>query len=919
MHSQFPDLVTVSIKRNVQLGDRMEVYTLRCAHYDHLKLKEEKSLAVTRLDRGNRNLPQWNQFVRLAAGHPLVVFSFWGLEKFWPTDRLESYHSENGKSIHDIAELACLIFPGELLQTLDELLALLARYSRQDESLPDDPTLRLFAQLTTYAASIDLKSIQDMSLLLSFEHPAPADWLARLSGLAVPRLESYHRLPENVRRPDESELSRKSSVECSIDSIFSVADPDPEGQERGPECATLTDFESRPEQVEYARQFEQALNNDEYFLAEAGTGTGKSLAYLVPALRYNAASDSRVVISTHTRNLQHQLFYKDLVQAEDLLGCRTSAVLLKGRTNYQCLLKMHIARGSASRKFDSKQLAELASILAFKDLTLSGDLSELTGISPAVRREVQCDPGFCPGARCVHYTKCFFFRARRAVGRSDVVVTNHALFFSDLMSEADILGKPGVVIFDEAHQIERVATDSMTGEISRSSLMAVFDPLDAIDPGMPNRIMSVAGIVSRNSDDSAVAAASQKIASDCGRDVSLCRNDTGRLFETIGIYISEHGLAPQTYSRKERLVDRHELLDLILDDLERLREDMRRLELQLGRLLQLVDTSELELDEIIDAESVQVVLNSLRTYTAHIENIIETDNEKWVRWLEVSPSGWYALKVAPVQIGEYLRKLLYDRYDRGLFTSATLTIERDFSFIEDRLGLEPVAEERKRKRVFGSSFDFGSQVRFVCTAFLPSPRTDFYQQRLSAFLRQLLQKIKVNTLVLFTSYQSLLKTARDLEGRVPRIIVQEGPDAADKAIHDFMQMKPAVLLGTESFWQGVDLPGDLLELLIITRLPFSVPGDPIDTARMEEVERKGLNSFASYSLPSAVLRFKQGFGRLIRTGRDQGAIVVTDNRLVKSSFGQVFLNSVPSEIEIATCFEEVISSVDSMMRRNSSV
>jgi hypothetical protein len=514
MHSQFPDLVTVSIKRNVQLGDRMEVYTLRCAHYDHLKLKEGKSFAVTRLDRGNRNLPQWTQFVRLAAGHPLVVFSYWGLEKFWPTDQLKGYYSKNSKLIYDIADLARLIFPGELLQTPDELLALLSRYIRQDENLPDDPTLRLFAQLTTYAASINLGSIQDMSLLLSFEHPAPADWLARLSGLAVPRLESYHRLPENVRRREESELSRKTSVECSIDSIF---------QEWGPECATLTDFESRPEQVEYARQFERALNNDEYFLAEAGTGTGKSLAYLVPALRYNGAIGSRVVISTHTRNLQHQLFYKDLVQAEALVQRRTSAVLLKGRTNYLCLLKMHIARGTASRRFDSRQLAELASILAFKDLTLSGDLSELTGISPAVRREVQCDPGFCPGARCVHYTKCFFFRARRAVGRSDVVVTNHALFFSDLMSETDILGKPGVVIFDEAHQIERVATDSMTGELSRSSLMAVFDPLEAIDPGMPSRIMSVAGIVSRNSDDPAVSAASQKIASDCGRDVSLTR------------------------------------------------------------------------------------------------------------------------------------------------------------------------------------------------------------------------------------------------------------------------------------------------------------------------------------------------------------------------------------------------------------
>jgi ATP-dependent DNA helicase DinG len=276
----------------------------------------------------------------------------------------------------------------------------------------------------------------------------------------------------------------------------------------------------------------------------------------------------------------------------------------------------------------------------------------------------------------------------------------------------------------------------------------------------------------------------------------------------------------------------------------------------------------------------------------------------------VTPSGWCSVKIAPVEIGEMLNELVYDKYQRILMTSATMTVERNFDYLEERLGIDRIPSDAKRCAVFGSSYDFKSQVRFLCSAYLPSPRSDYYQKKLSAFLKSIFHRVETNTLVLFTSYQSLLQTERDLAGQFPKLLVQEGADSADKALHDFVQLRPAILFGTESFWQGVDLPGKLLEVLVITRLPFSVPGDPVDSARMELVERRGANSFVSYSLPSAVLRFKQGFGRLIRSSMDQGIIIVTDNRLVKSSFGQVFLNSVPSEVEIASSWEEIERALD---------
>jgi ATP-dependent DNA helicase DinG len=309
-------------------------------------------------------------------------------------------------------------------------------------------------------------------------------------------------------------------------------------------------------------------------------------------------------------------------------------------------------------------------------------------------------------------------------------------------------------------------------------------------------------------------------------------------------------------------------------------------------------------------------VTGIREYQGYLERLLNSEQHEWVKWLEIHSSGWFALKVAPCNIGKYMKDQLYGRYDRVVFTSATLAVDGEFDFVEDRLGLADVPAENKRLRVFGSSFDFTSQVEFTCAAFLPSPKSEMYQSRLAGFLKKLLRDIRLSTLILFTSYRSLQQTASELEGSVQNLVVQKGTGTADSATREFVRLKPAVLLGTESFWQGVDLPGDLLEMLIITRLPFAVPGEPIDSARMEEIEKRGINSFAAYSLPQAVIRFKQGFGRLIRTSHDTGSIIVTDNRLVKSTFGQVFLNSVPAQIGISSSFEELR---DKVLRRSSMV
>ena len=389
MHTQFPDLATLSLKRNLKLGARMEVYTLTCIVYHHMIQKDERSFTLTRLSRKGsvKNQPQWEHFKELCDGKFLVAFSFWEFEEFWPSDMLQSFYTRTKKNILELSGIASLFVPGKVFQSAVELSDFLTSFVPSDDSPPDDPIFRLFNDLSVYVSSLDLKSRQDIAAFLSFEYPAITSWLEKLGYAATHRSAAHYTLPDNIRKAAAD--SPDTPIEASDEAIRAIF------SEEGVAGQIMPGFEKRPEQIKFARMFLDALKKDEYLLAEGGTGTGKSLAYLVPSLMYNLDSDARVVVSTYTRNLQNQLFFNDLVQAEKLVGSSFSSLLLKGRTNYLCLLKMHIARANAVRTFDSKQLAEFASVLIYKDITTSGDLSELGGLSPAVRNEIACDAAFC--------------------------------------------------------------------------------------------------------------------------------------------------------------------------------------------------------------------------------------------------------------------------------------------------------------------------------------------------------------------------------------------------------------------------------------------------------------------------------------------------------------------------------------------
>jgi len=903
MRTEFPKLLTLSLKKNLQLGARMEVCTVEFSTYDQLRKKTTESITVTRLSGESRvaNRPQWDKFTGSVQGKYAVVFDFWAFESFWPHDLVESFHNRNRHDILCLLDALKLFFPGVIFTDIDHAVDILSQYTKTTIDPNGDSTFTLFEMLSRYAAGLELKSLQDSSTLLSPEFPAIAEWLSRLRHVSVPQIETSYRLPDNLTDSDLVSRSQYSFDDESLKRIFSY---------EGNANEVLENYEERPEQLKYARHFMKALKSDEYLLAEAGTGTGKSLAYLVPSLLHQQEYGQKVVVSTHTKNLQHQLFYKDLVQAERMLGKRVRGLLLKGRANYICLLRLSIARAAAARKYDAEQLADLGAVLLWKDITQSGDLAELRGLDTKVKRDIMCDAAFCPASNCSYYRECFFFRVRLAVPKADVVITNHALFFSDAVSEAEIFKSPGVVIFDEAHHIEKVATDSLTGELSRSTVGTVFEPLESQDPQIPDPLSSITGYATRLAESDSDRQRINDISGEIREHVADCKKGIAYLFQVIEGFVRENKLVPKSYSRRERILPGHRLMGQMESAMTSLHDKLRQIEKRISQLLEVVPSGEKNDEMPVDLESVVSVARSLREYVFSLGNFIEVDDYGFVRWLEVTPTGWLSLKIAPVEIGEIMERLIYERHERVLFTSATMTVDRDFAFMEQRLGLDRLPEEKKRRAIFGSYFDYTSQAKFVCAAYLPSPRSDFYQRKLSQFLRSVFGRVDKNTLVLFTSYSSLHQVLNDLGGKFPRIVAQETTDSAERALFEFRQMKPAILFGTESFWHGVDLPGEELELLIITRLPFSVPGDPIDSARMELVEQKGENSFANYSLPAAVLRFKQGFGRLIRTSYDKGVVIVTDNRLVKSNFGQTFLNSVPAGIEIATSPEDIDKSLE---------
>jgi ATP-dependent DNA helicase DinG len=664
-----------------------------------------------------------------------------------------------------------------------------------------------------------------------------------------------------------------------------------------------------------AAQIARAYNDGGVTIAEAGTGTGKSVAYLVPAIRWSALNRERTVISTNTINLQEQLVGKDLPFLRRALGAPFRFALVKGRHNYISIRRARLAAETAPALFETAEQQELTTILEWARETKDGSLQDLPiEPSPQLWDEVVSDPDVCMRARCPHFEQCFYQRARRDATAADVLVVNHHLLFSDIAvrrAQGNYTG-PAVlppyrrIVLDEAHNLEDAATTHLGANVTRRGLLRIVGRLDRRGRGV---LASVEAKLRSGPDDLLRQDALDLIAETLRPAVELARERTSVLYDLLADVVArqDDGVIrlQEDFAAEPDWVDGPAVaLEGLLIALDTLGRGVHRLRETVQVDRRWAETLQEQLVELHGAEG------RVRDAAAGLRLAFQPGREPvpMVRWLErrgipqrEGRANWMppdvAACAAPVDLSGVLRESLFEQMDTSVLTSATLSTRDGFGFIRRRLGIG--GGLRVAESSYPSPFDFETQALVAVATDLPGPRGEsaqHFDRATAAVVEDLARLSDGGIFVLFTSYRALRNVASDLrrrgtEGRWPLFIQGEAPRA--RLLERFTASGRGLLLGVSSFWEGVDVPGEPLRGLVIAKLPFKVPTEPLTAARLEAIEREGGNSFAELMLPQAALRLKQGFGRLIRSRADRGAVVLLDRRLRERGYGRYFLDALP--------------------------
>ncbi|MBX3291014.1 MAG: ATP-dependent DNA helicase [Acidobacteria bacterium] len=616
-------------------------------------------------------------------------------------------------------------------------------------------------------------------------------------------------------------------------------------------------YEHRQEQIKMAEEIGRAFADRKHLIVEAGTGTGKTMAYLVPAIAASLSQKKRIVISTGTKNLQEQLMEKDIPFLKKILPAKFSASYMKGRSNYACIYRVHKAEHQPILD-GLDQMDHFRKISRWMPETDTGDRRELADLPENISfwNRINARGEVCIGQKCPDFDPCFITRMRNRADSADIVVVNHHLFFADLSVRGNQFGKVipdyGAVIFDEAHLIEDIAADYFGFEVSNFQLDELARDTDSLPIHDP---LSTRDLTK-------VAARIMGLSEQFWLRFSQARNE-GRYPLVRDVFYNRTSSGT---SQATPLGEAYAALDNALGTLETVLEKFA--------------------NEMAEAES---LLRRTRQARFDMEFIVSQTETNFVYWLERRGKGVY-MHASPVDVSELLREKLFDKVESCILTSATLSAAGSFNFVRERLGLDAA---NTRSFTARSSFDYEKQAVLYLPKAMPDPRSAEFSQMAAGEIVKLLHVTEGRAFVLCTSNFSMNTLYELVSSRVNYPCFVQGSTSKAALIERFRETPHAVLFATSSFWQGVDVQGEQLSCVIIDKLPFAVPSDPLVAARSKFIDDNGGRSFMDYSVPQAVITLKQGIGRLIRSRSDRGVIAILDPRIRTKPYGRTFLESLP--------------------------
>jgi len=690
----------------------------------------------------------------------------------------------------------------------------------------------------------------------------------------------------------------------------------------------LTKYEERGSQAEMSEAVANALNDGNFLIAEAGTGVGKSLAYLIPGLQWstlNADKGARIVVSSNTKNLQEQLFFKDIPFIHDQLGFDFKAVLLKGRSNYLCKTKWTEFLRNPNRFSEADRLSAIPLII-WAAKTNTGDIDENNGFrqrySTFLWSKLCSEGGYCTTKRCQAFQGCYLGPLKKEAATANLIVVNHSLLLADAAAGHHSIPEYHHLVVDEAHNLEKNAYRYFAGEFNIWAVRNLITPLHSggqREYGLLVTLKTALSVLKEPNRTTSVISQVDTVI----WTLKTLNDNTEKFLKQFQVQAAAK-VSSNRYRERVRYNAENSPFKSMGSTIKDVYHTFQEAIDELKQLYQLLkDFTEDDIPDI-DAtrQDLEMSVNAFDELCQTFQKIIKAPSDNEIYWYELPTSAKQLPEfvVTPLHVGTVMQNMIYDGLRTAIFTSATLKVGDEFTYFLKRTGLYEIENHQVVTKDFGSPYYLSEQLIGCVTTYLDRPGTTEHSQQIASMVQQISERYQRGVLVLTTSYRSMDEMFESMESHYKEMEIgllrQTSSISRTDLVDQFKTEFSSVLIGTESFWEGVDVPGEALEVLIIGKLPFAVPTDPIVEANTVAVENDGGNGFFDYTLPETIIRFRQGFGRLIRSSTDAGVVIIADPRVATKRYGSIIAESLPIELQACTSDDELFEVLDNWFRHN---